>query len=81
MAESLCLDEVEVKEDVRLSEDEVVALMLNMIAFKGDWEAHLKFLNGLNEKRLWKYDQIPVVKEMQQKDARHNIQDVLSLYL
>ena len=81
MTESLCLNDLETREDIRLTEEEVVALMLNMIAFDGDWNAHLKFLNGLDDNLLWKYEQIPLVRQMQRRDAECHIQDVLSLNL
>ena len=81
MTESLCLNGLETREDIRLSEEEVVALMLNMIAFDGDWDAHLEFLRGLDDDLLWKYEQIPLVRQMQRRDFESHIQDVLSLQL
>lgn len=71
---STCFAEPPVAEDLRLNEDEVVALMINMIAFDGDWDAHLDFLEGLGGQNLWEYDQIPLVKDLKRKDLELDIQ-------
>ena len=55
-----CFDDEVQTQDICFSKDEVVALFLNMIAFDGDWEAHIEFLEGLDETRTWKIDQIPL---------------------
>lgn len=70
-------DEVQTN-DISFSKDEVVALFLNMIAFDGDWDAHLEFLEGLDESRIWKIDQIPLVREMQRRDEAMAIQDSIA---
>ena len=63
---------------VTFSEDEVVTLFLNMIAFKGDWEAHLDFLDGLNEDIEWRSTQIPLVMEMERRDSELGIQETIA---
>lgn len=78
MTSSTCFDEIEVDSAVNLTEDEMVTLFMNMIAFEGDWDAHMKFLNGLDPAILWKYDQMPLVEAMQEKDRLHGIQAAIS---
>lgn len=78
MTRGTCFVEKESQQDVRLNEEEVVALFINMMAFGGDWKAHLNFLDQLDETLPWRADQIPLVKEMEQKDRVHGIQTRLS---
>ncbi|MFH1998580.1 MAG: hypothetical protein ABIK28_02815 [Planctomycetota bacterium] len=73
-----CFDDEVLTKDVSFSKDEVVALFLNMIAFDGDWDAHLDFLEQLDESRAWKMDQIPLVKELQRRDQALAIQSAIA---
>jgi hypothetical protein len=63
--------------EVRLSEEEVIALYLNMIAFDGDWDAHLDFLNRLDDGVSWKFDQVSLVDKMRRKDDALELQDTI----
>jgi len=69
-----CFADTDIDTQVKLTREEVEALFLNLIAFNGDWEAHLDFLNNLDASILWKYDQIPLVKELRKKDMDFGIQ-------
>jgi hypothetical protein len=73
-----CYPEEAVNQDVRFTEEEVVALFMNMIAFDGDWQAHLNFLDGLEPTTTWKYDQIPLVRELERRDRMHAIQEFMA---
>ncbi|MBU0753526.1 MAG: hypothetical protein KJ645_00200 [Planctomycetes bacterium] len=64
--------------EVKLSEDEMVTLFMNMIAFDGDWEAHLRFLEGLDPLVHWKFEQLPLVESLQKKDLIYGIQAAIS---
>jgi len=77
--ETTCLAEPKSAQDIRLTEEEVVALMINLIAFEGDWEAHLEFLEGLEGSKLWEYEQLPLVRELQRKDREFDIQNDICL--
>jgi hypothetical protein len=77
MSETSCLEERKTANDVRLTEEEVVTLFMNMIAFNGDWTAHLEFLNGLGKKHALKTSQIPIVREMQRRDMEFDLQKTI----
>lgn len=64
--------------NVTLTEDEMVTLFMNMIAFNGDWEAHRRFLEGLDPVVHWKNEQLPKVDSLQEKDLIHGIQAAIS---
>ena len=53
MLDNTCFAEPDTANDVRLNEDEVIALMINLIAFEGDWDKHLTFLEGLEGDTAW----------------------------
>jgi hypothetical protein len=77
MSDISCLEEHATARDVRLNEEEVVALFMNLIAFDGDWTAHLRFLNGLGRNHALRSRQIPHVREMQRKDLEFDIQTAI----
>jgi len=75
---STCFPDEETLEELKLSEDEVVTLFMNMIAFNGDWDAHLDFLQNLEEERSWKNDQIFMVHELRNLDRLQDIQETVA---
>ena len=77
MSEATCLAERKTASDVRLTEEEVVTLFMNMIAFDGDWTAHLDYLNKLGKKHTLKTSQIPFIREMQRKDMEYDLQSTI----
>jgi len=78
MSTRTCYPDETVEQEVRFTEEEVVALFMNMIAFGGDWQAHLEFLDGLDAGITWKYDQIPLVRDLERRDVMHSIQDFVA---
>jgi hypothetical protein len=78
MSTDTCFADTDLDTKVKLTEDELIALFMNMIAFDGDWDAHLNFLDGLEPSVRWKFEQIPMVRNLQHKDLMHGIQDAIS---
>jgi hypothetical protein len=78
MSETACLNPENATAEIRLSEDEVIALYMNLIAFEGDWNAHLNFLHRLDGSIPWKSNQIPLIEAMQRKDEEWDLQEAIS---
>ena len=78
MSMKTCYPGESVDQELMFTEEEVVALFMNMIAFDGDWQAHLDFLDGLEPTASWKYDQIPLVRELERRDRKQAIQEYVA---
>ncbi|MHC4942222.1 MAG: hypothetical protein ACYTG7_04310 [Planctomycetota bacterium] len=78
MSTDTCFADTDLDTTVKLTEEEMVALFMNMIAFDGDWDAHLSFLDDLEPSVRWKFEQIPVVRSLQYKDLMHGIQAAIT---
>ncbi len=69
-----CFEDQKTAGDIRLTGEEMVTLFMNLIAFDGDWTAHLDFLNSLDGRHATESGQISLVRDLQRKDMEFDIQ-------